>query len=262
MVELLHSETTGKVLRAYFDVYNGLSHTFSEHIFENAMMREMQRLGLRCSRQDEYQIYYKEWLVGLQRLDILVAEEVVVELKVKPSLTNLDEAQLLSYLWTLRREVGLLLNFGSHEPDYRRRVLTTRASRLETMPDTQERDGLLFPDLTDKIIAGLYEVRHELGVGFVHRIYANACYWEMQARGLAVQPCREMAVFYHSETIGTVKLMHLLIEGCVMLFPVALAGARQMEEKNLRAWMASQGVQLGILANFQAESFEPVFMRV
>jgi len=75
VTELLHRELTGKVIRVYYDVYNGLSRTYPEFIYENAMMRDLARCGIECSRQDEYKVFYKDWLVGAQRLDIFVARE-------------------------------------------------------------------------------------------------------------------------------------------------------------------------------------------
>jgi GxxExxY protein len=140
--------------------------------------------------------------------------------------------------------------------------LTERAGRPPFAPQLEARDGLLFPDLTAEIVAGLHQVHHDLGVGFVHRIYANACYREMQSRGLESRACREMTVFYRRDAIGQVKLKHLLVEGCVMIFPVAVADVGQIEPENLRRWMASEGISLGILANFQAARLDPVFMRV
>ncbi len=129
MTELLHRELTGKIIGVYYDVYNGLSRTYPEFIFENAMVGELGRHRIRCTRQDKYKIFYKEWLVGLQRLDIFVAERVVVEVKVKPRLTRLDMAQLMSYLKTTDRRVGLLFNFGGSNPDFKRVFFEPRQSK-------------------------------------------------------------------------------------------------------------------------------------
>lgn len=261
MPELLHRELTGTIIRAYYNVYNGLSRTYPEYIYENAMMRELGREGISCKRQEEYEIYYGAWLVGVQRLDIFAAGEVVVELKAKPCLTNLDQAQTASYLKTTGRQVGLLLNFGGQQPEFRRVFFTPRPSAPPPAFSAENRPDLLFPELSYQIIGGLYRVHNELGPGFIYRMYANACYREMQDRGLEVKPLREMTVFYRGEPVGEVKQKHLWIEGKIMLFPVAIRDSAQIEPENLRRWMASQGVPLGILANFHAERLEPVFMK-
>jgi GxxExxY protein len=61
--------------------------------------------GIPCDRQDEYEIWYKDRLVGKQRLDIFVAGEVVVELKVAERIERIHLAQLLSYLKTVGKRV-------------------------------------------------------------------------------------------------------------------------------------------------------------
>lgn len=119
----------------------------------------------------------------------------------------------------------------------------------------------MFPESSYQIIGGLFDVHNELGPGFIHRIYANACVQEIQARGLEVKLLREMTVFYRGEPVGNVKLGHVQIEDKIMLFPVAVRDQRQIEPENLRRWIASQDISLGIPANFHAERLEPVFMK-
>lgn len=83
--------------------------------------------GIPCSRQDEYQVVYKDKIVGLQRLDMFVAGEVVVELKVAQHIEPVHLAQLLSYVRVAGKEVGLLFRFGGPESEFARRILTIRS---------------------------------------------------------------------------------------------------------------------------------------
>lgn len=244
MAELLYRDLTEKIIRTYYDVYNGLSRTYPEFIYENAMMQDLQRNQIECTRQDEYQIYYKEWLVGVQRLDIFVAEEVVVELKVKPRLTPLDQAQTISYLKTTEQQVGLLFNFGDIEPEFDRLFFTGRSSQPLSFVPQKEWPDLLFPETTYQIIAGLFEVHSHLGPGFIHRIYANACYREMQAHGLEVRPSRQIIVFYltleeQTELLGFVRQVE-----CQDLARVeALAALAQKRGLTISAIMGELGIK-------------------
>jgi GxxExxY protein len=159
------------------------------------------------------------------------------------------------------QQVGLLFNFGSPEPEFKRVFFTPREGQsYRSLPEEAWPD-LMFPELSYRIIGGLFDVHSELGPGFIHRIYANACFHELQARGLEAKPLREMTVFYRGEPVGRVKLGHLQIEDNIMVFPVAVRDERQIEPENLRRWMASQGISLGILANFHAERLEPIFLK-
>ncbi|MDP3683901.1 MAG: GxxExxY protein [Ignavibacteria bacterium] len=119
----LYSEITDLILKAFFKVYNKLGYGFLEKVYENAMMIELDRLGLRCEKQKKIDVYYDEFLIGEYFADILVNEVVVVELKASETLIPEHEAQLVNYLRGTDLEVGLLLNFGK-EPQFKRKVLT------------------------------------------------------------------------------------------------------------------------------------------
>jgi len=98
MPEPIHWELTGDIIGAYYEVYNHTPRTHPEYICERAMMEELRLRGRVTTRQDEYRILYKERLVGVQRLDLFVAQEAAVEIKVAERLTRLHKAQCISYL--------------------------------------------------------------------------------------------------------------------------------------------------------------------
>jgi len=119
-----HSEIIGLILKAFFNVYNTLGYGFLEKVYENAMLIELRKLGLKCSNQLAIEVHYDDQIVGDYKADILVEELVIVELKAIETLAPIHEAILVNYLKGTELEVGLLLNFGP-KPQYKRRVLTT-----------------------------------------------------------------------------------------------------------------------------------------
>lgn len=198
MAKLLHADLTQRIIGVYYTGYNKLGQTYPEFIYEKAMMALLERANIHCGRQDEYEVWYKEQLVGRQRLDLFVAGEVVVELKVADSIMPLHLAQLLSYLKVVSKEVGLLFRFGGPKPEFARRVFTPgiRSELVGANPsELIDQENLLYPELTYEIIGAVLEVFHTLGPGFIYRIYANACYHELKLRGLEVKPHREFRVF-------------------------------------------------------------------
>jgi GxxExxY protein len=104
-------------------VYNTLVFGFLEKVYENAMVVELQRLGVRGRRQVPLKVLYGEVLVGEYYADIIVENMVIVELKATEYLHESHEAQLLNYLRATDIEYGLLLNFGK-EPQIKRKVWT------------------------------------------------------------------------------------------------------------------------------------------
>lgn len=109
---MLHEEITDKILNAFFTVYKDLGYGFSEKVYENSMIIEMNELGLTCEQQKPINVYYKNQMVGEYFADIIVNEKVIVELKAGSVLMSQHEAQLLNYLKATKLEVGLLVNFG------------------------------------------------------------------------------------------------------------------------------------------------------
>src|SRR4029079_13518780 len=94
VTNLIHKDLTQRIIGVYYDVYNGLSQDYPQFIYERAMIADLRHLDIACSRQDEYEIWYKDWLVGRQKLDIFVADSVIVELKVSERILRIHLAQL------------------------------------------------------------------------------------------------------------------------------------------------------------------------
>jgi len=266
MIKLLHKKTTGTIIGVYYDVYNGTGRTYPEYIYENAMIGDLRALHIPCRQQDEYQVFYKDRLVGVQRLDLFVASEVGVELKVVPILTRIHKAQTISYLKVTGKQVGLLFNFGSHEPEFERLYFDPRPPQND--PDAAIRalpkspDSYLTPELSCAIVGGLFEVHSTLGPGFIHRIYANACYHELRLRGLEVYARKEYQVIYGNRPVGEIKFGHLRVGDSVFVSPVAVQDINDVRINNLKDWMRVQNVPLGILANLYDTSLRPVVLRI
>jgi len=227
------------------------------------MIQELRSRGFSVTQQDEYQIVYKERLVGVQRLDLFILQEVVVENKVANRLMAVHKAQGLSYLKTVGKEVGLLFNFGSSKPEFDRLYF----NQAERVPFEREKvvdlsAELFYPELTDTILGSIYEVFSIIGPGFVHRIYANACHHELKLRGMQAKPVKRMQVAYKGIVIGDIAFGHILVEGKIIVFPVALRDIKDIQLDDLKHWMQICGVQLGVLANFNATRLEVVFVRV
>ena len=119
----LHTDITGKILKAYFNVFNQLGYGFLEKVYENAMLIELKSFGLNCEKQNPIKVYYNEQIVGDYYADIIVEDKVIIELKAVENIAPEHEVQLVNYLKATEIEVGLLLNFGS-KPQYKRRVLS------------------------------------------------------------------------------------------------------------------------------------------
>ena len=119
----LYSQTSKKILRAFYNVYNSLGYGFLEKVYENAMIIELQSLNLQCEQQKNIKVKFKEFIIGDYFADIPVENQIIIELKASEIIRSEHEAQLINYLKATDIEVGLLLNFGKL-PQYKRKILT------------------------------------------------------------------------------------------------------------------------------------------
>ena len=110
------------MIGAAVEVHKELGPGFLESIYEEALKVELSKNELDFASQMEVQIEYLGVPVGLHRLDLLVQNEVIVELKAVKELADIHFAQLRSYLKATGMKVGLLLNFSKPTLEVRRVV--------------------------------------------------------------------------------------------------------------------------------------------
>ena len=112
MNEYILKDITGKIIGAAIEVHKILGPGFLEGIYEEALVYELKQRGIKYERQKEISIKYKNISVGNQRIDLLVEEKVIVELKAVDLLHPIHDAQLITYLKAANKRVGLLINFN------------------------------------------------------------------------------------------------------------------------------------------------------
>ena len=108
------NELTYQIRGSIFEVYNTLGPGLLESVYEEALVFELRQRRLEVTRQLEVPIHYKgNELKTPLRLDLLVENQVIIELKSVEEMKPLFAKQLLTYLRLLDKRVGLLVNFSS-----------------------------------------------------------------------------------------------------------------------------------------------------
>ena len=108
------NELTYEIRGAIFDVYNELGPGLLESVYEEALAFELKERGLIVAKQVEVPVIYKgNELKTPLRLDLLVNDQVIVELKSVEEMKPVFAKQLLTYLKLMDKRVGLLVNFNT-----------------------------------------------------------------------------------------------------------------------------------------------------
>ena len=117
---MLYEELTGKILEACFEVNNEVGAGFLESVYEKALAIALRQKGLIVETQVPLTVRFRSENVGEFFADIIVEGKVMVELKAVKGLGAEHQAQLINYLKATGVEVGLLVNFGRPEVEYKR----------------------------------------------------------------------------------------------------------------------------------------------
>ena len=111
---MIDNELTYEIRGAIFDVYNELGPGLLESVYEEALAFELKERGLIVAKQVEVPVIYKgNELKTPLRLDLLVNDQVIVELKSVEEMKPVFAKQLLTYLKLMDKRVGLLVNFNT-----------------------------------------------------------------------------------------------------------------------------------------------------
>src|SRR5215217_4343662 len=110
--KLEYKEVTEQIIGCAFRVFNKMGFGFAESVYENCLLIELERAGLKAEAQKVIAVHYDGLLVGEFVADILVDNVVIVELKSVRELATAHEVQLVNYLTATGKPIGLLINFS------------------------------------------------------------------------------------------------------------------------------------------------------
>lgn len=118
--EKIEDDLTYKIIGCAMKVHATLGNGFQEVIYQRALAIEMKKAALSFARELEMPIFYEEIEIGTRRVDFLVANEVLVELKALTGMEDVHLAQGLNYLVAYKLDKGLLINFGTKSLEVKR----------------------------------------------------------------------------------------------------------------------------------------------
>jgi len=123
IIKMNIDDITYKINGAIFEVNRELGTGFLEKIYENSLIIELKKIGLKAENQVPIKVNYKGFEVGEYFADIVVEDQVILELKVVDSVQKIHEAQLLNYLKATGYKIGLLINFTHPKAEIKRFIL-------------------------------------------------------------------------------------------------------------------------------------------
>lgn len=124
----LHADLTHKIIGCAMKMHRTLGNGFQEVIYQRCLAIELKKNNTNFLREQEMPIFYDNYEVGTRRVDFLIENKVMVELKALINLEDVHIAQAMNYLQAYHLDVGLLINFGAQSLQFKR-VLSKKFKR-------------------------------------------------------------------------------------------------------------------------------------
>lgn len=141
-----YSDLTEKIIGAAYAVHNRLGSGFVEKVYENALAKELESLGVKVNQQQELSVNYGGEPIGDFSVDLLVDEKIIVEVKAVQTLEKSHEEKVLHYLKASGCEVGLLINFGKKVGVRRKIYSQPHSSAKSAISETSAASAKISPN--------------------------------------------------------------------------------------------------------------------
>lgn len=130
VTDLKYHELTEKVIGCAMKVHRYFGIGFPEIVYKRALLAELRKQGISCMEEVEKEIIYDGKVIYKRRLDLLIENVVLVELKALKEVDKTEMNQVLNYLRVFRIETGLLLNFGTPSLFFKRYILSIKNNEI------------------------------------------------------------------------------------------------------------------------------------
>src|SRR5260370_13792983 len=117
----------GEIIGVAMKVHSVLGAGFLESVYQNALIWELRKAGVKAEAERPISVRYDGQIVGAFTADLLVNNSVIVELKATQSLAKAHEVQLVNYLTATGFAEGLLLNFGAERLEFKKKFRLPRS---------------------------------------------------------------------------------------------------------------------------------------
>ena len=117
-----YSELTEKIIGCAHSVYNKMGFGYLESVYEECVLIELRKAGLKVESQKSLTVFYENETVGEFIADIIVNDTIILELKSAKQIIKAHEVQLVNYLVATGKPVGLILNFSESKVEVKRKI--------------------------------------------------------------------------------------------------------------------------------------------
>lgn len=275
------NELTHAILGAAIEVHRGLGPGKPEAAYERALAHELAWRGLAHEAQKPVPVVYKGVKLDCgYRLDLLVADVVVVEVKAVEAVHPVHQAQVITYLRLGGWKLALLLNFnvavlkegiqrivlgaqdGVRNTLARRRVQSSSVSRSASLCFVGGSGDAAAERVARAVVEAALEVHRTLGPGLLASAYEECLCHELHLRGLGFERKRPLPLIYKGTELGQADEVRLLVEERVAVTSCAVDALQPVHEAAMLSQVRLGGWRVGLVINFNTARLAEGLRRV
>jgi GxxExxY protein len=113
MDDIVEKDLSYSIVKAAYEVFNGLGPGFAEDIYEEAMIVVLKKYGRMPEQQKRVDVYFQGVNLGFHKLDLVVDGRVILELKAVSEIAAIHKQQALAYLKATGLQLAIVINFGA-----------------------------------------------------------------------------------------------------------------------------------------------------
>jgi GxxExxY protein len=259
-----------RAIGAAIAVHRELGPGLEESDYEPALSAELSAGGINHVCQQPVPVVYKHVRLDAgYRIDVLIEQSLVIELKAVETLHPVHEAQLLTYLRLSQRKLGLLINFDVPvlKDGIRRRVMGLEENGVEpakpktptvNSSDTETEPG----DLSQQVLGAAIEVHRHLGPGLLKSAYEECLCYELSVRKLSFERHKRLAVRFRDIELPKPAEIDLVVSGDLPVMVVSVAEITPLLEARLIGRLKNGGWKYGLLLNFSERKLSEGIRRI
>ncbi|MDF2832700.1 GxxExxY protein [Chryseobacterium indoltheticum] len=123
-MNVIYKEESYEIIGICMEIHNYLGHGFSEIVYKDALEIEFRKAGIFYEREKEYEVVYKGIILPHKfYADFVISEKIILEIKGKSQIAEVDLAQAINYLKVSENKLAIIVNFGESKLNYKRIVL-------------------------------------------------------------------------------------------------------------------------------------------
>ncbi len=258
---MIHKQLIYDIVNCMFHVYDELGNIWWEEVYEKALVIALRNKGIRVAAQEEYGVFYKEKKIAKYRPDLVVEDKVIVELKAVGELTNLHQAQLISYLKGFQKPIGILADFAGRK--LQRQIIPNKYHQQEALQNVFdfEKVNIAEKEKLKGIFEAAAEVLRVLGPGFYEEIYRRAFFQELISRDLFFETKEKISAVYCNENLGEKWVNFFKIDRRTLVAVIAVQQITPLLKSRFARYLKYMGCRDGLVFNFSGIRLEYSYLK-